>query len=78
MGDRARVQSVVITLRRTEQYVIGGMLMLRERLTRGQWASFERTAEAICDGVLERMPVHHPESMVWDNRRGRAAVADRA
>ena len=71
MDGRASVHSMVIRLHRTEQYFIGRMLMLRERLAPGPWLSFERTAEAICDGILERMPVHHPESEVWDNRRKR-------
>jgi hypothetical protein len=56
---------------RTQQYFIGRMLMLRERLAPAPWASFERTAEAICDSLLERMPIDHPGSAVWDNRRTR-------
>ena len=71
MGDRARLRRVPITLRPTEQYLIGRMLMLRERLAPAPWASFERTAEAVCDGLLERMPIDHPGSAVWDNRRKR-------
>jgi hypothetical protein len=47
------------------------MLMLRERLAPGPWASFERTADTICDGLLERMPIDHPGSAAWDNRRKR-------
>jgi hypothetical protein len=71
MDDRPRLHSVPITLRRTEQYLIGRMLMLRERLAPAPWASFERTADTICDGLLERMPIDHPGSAVWDNRRKR-------
>src|SRR5689334_13262835 len=75
MDDQARPPTVVLPLRPTEQYFIARMLMVRERLTPGQWASFERAAEAICDGLLERLPVEHPGSAAWDNRRrpGRAA-----
>jgi hypothetical protein len=43
--------------------------MLRERLTYEQWSSFDRSADVICNNILERMPVDHPESTVWDNRR---------
>jgi hypothetical protein len=47
------------------------MLMLRERLMRPQWSVFESTADAICACVLDQLPVDHPESTVWDNRRKR-------
>ena len=77
MGDRARVHSVVVRLRPTEQYFIGRMLMRRERLTRAQWDVFAATADTICDGVLDQVPVDHPESAVWDNRHKRPPVADR-
>jgi hypothetical protein len=43
--------------------------MLRECLSYEQWSSFERSADVICDSFLKRMPVDHPESVVWDNRR---------
>ena len=71
MGDWARLRRVPITLRPAEQYLIGRMLMLRERLAPGPWASFERTAEAVCDSLLERMPIDHPGSAAWYNRRKR-------
>ena len=45
------------------------MLMLRGGLTRVQWNIFESTADAICDCVLDQLPVDHPKSAVWDNRR---------
>ena len=32
MGDQTRLQTVALKLRPNEQYFIGGMLMLRERL----------------------------------------------
>jgi hypothetical protein len=48
---------------------VGRMLMLRERLTYEQWSCFDRTADLICNGILARMPVDHPESAIWDNRR---------
>jgi len=71
MGDRTRVQPIAIELRLNEQYFISRMLMLRERLTREQWNVFESTADAICDCVLNQLPIDHPESVVWDNRRKR-------
>jgi hypothetical protein len=43
--------------------------MLRERLSYEQWGGFERSADVMCDSVLKRMPVDHPESAIWDNRR---------
>jgi hypothetical protein len=66
MGDQ--IQTAAMKLRLNEHYFIGSMLMLRERLTRTQWNIFESTADAICDCVLDRLPVDHPESVVWDNR----------
>ena len=71
MGDQAQMQTVAMKLRPSEHYFIGGMLMLRERLTRVQWGIFESTADAICACVLGQLPVDHPESAVWDNRRKR-------
>ena len=69
MGDQAQMHTVAMKLRSSEHYFIGGMLMLRERLTRVQWTIFESTADAICDCVLDQLPVDHPKSAVWDNRR---------
>jgi hypothetical protein len=43
--------------------------MLGERLTYERWSIFDRSADDICTGILERMPVDHPGSAVWDNRR---------
>jgi hypothetical protein len=43
--------------------------MLGEHLTYERWSIFDRSADDICTGILERMPVGHPESAVWDNRR---------
>ena len=71
MGDWARLRRVPITLRPTEQYFIGRMLMRRERLTRAQWDVFAGKADTICDCVLDRLPAAHPESAAWDNRRRR-------
>ena len=51
------------------QYFVGRQLMLGERLTYERWSIFDRSADVICNGILERMPVDHPESAVWDNRR---------
>jgi hypothetical protein len=43
--------------------------MLRERFTYQQWSSFDWRADVICNSILKQMPVDHPESTVWDNRR---------
>ena len=69
MGDQAQMQTVAMKLRSSEHYFIGGMLMLRERLTRVQWSIFESTADAICDCLLDQLPIDHSKSAVWDNRR---------
>ena len=69
MGDQAQMQTVAMKLRPSEHYFIGGMLMLRERLTRVQWSIFESTADAICDCLLDQLPIDHSKSAVWDNRR---------
>jgi hypothetical protein len=69
MGDQTQMQTVMMKLRLSEHYFIGGMLMLRGRLTRVQWNIFESTADAICDCVLDQLPVDHPKSAVCDNRR---------
>jgi hypothetical protein len=71
MGDQVRLQTVPIRLGLNEQYFIGGMLMLRERLPCAQWDIFASTADAICDCVLDQLPTDHPGSAVWDNRRKR-------
>jgi hypothetical protein len=71
MGDQTQIQPATMKLRLSEHYFIGGMLMLRERLMRPQWSVFESTADAICACVLGQLPVDHPESAVWDNRRKR-------
>jgi hypothetical protein len=71
MGDQTKLQPVAIKLRLNEQYFIGRMLMLWERLPRAQWDIFASTADAICDCVLDQLPVDHPGSAVWDNRRKR-------
>ena len=71
MGDQTQLRTVAIKLRLNEQYFIGRMLMLRERLTRAQWDVFAGKADTICDCVLDRLPAAHPESAAWDNRRRR-------
>jgi hypothetical protein len=56
-------------MRSIAQYFVGRQLMLGERLTYERWSIFDRSADVICTGILERMPVDHPGSAVWDNRR---------
>jgi hypothetical protein len=69
MSEEYGLKSVPVGMRPVAQYFIGRLLMLRERLSYEQWSSFERSADVICDNVLKRMPVDHPETAVWDNRR---------
>ena len=69
MSERPGFRSVPLGMRPIAQYFIGRLLMLRERLTYEQWSSFDWRADVICNNILERMPVDHPASTVWDNRR---------
>jgi hypothetical protein len=69
MSEEPGLKGVPGGMRPIAQYFIGRLLMLRERLSYEQWGSFERSADVICDTLLKRMPVDHPESVVWDNRR---------
>ena len=69
MSEEPKLKSVPVGIRPVVQYFIGRLLMLRERLTYEQWSSFDRSADVICNSILERMPVDHPESAIWDNRR---------
>ena len=43
--------------------------MLREKLSAAQWQVYDRSAEAICNQILSRLPPDDPASSVWDNRR---------
>jgi hypothetical protein len=69
MSEEPKLKGVPVVISQLGQYFVGRLLMLRERLSYEQWGSFERSADVICDSVLKRMPVDHPESAVWDNRR---------
>jgi hypothetical protein len=68
MSEEATLKGVPAGMRPVVQYFIGRLLMLRERLTYEQWSTFDRSADVICNSILRRMPVDHPESAVWDNR----------
>ena len=57
MSEQPGLKSVPVGMSPLAQYFVGHQLMLRERLTYEQWS------------ILERMPLDHPESAVWDNRR---------
>jgi hypothetical protein len=69
MSEEFGLKGVPARMRPVAQYFIGRLLMLRERLTYEQWSTFDRSADVICNSILRRMPVDHPESTVWDNRR---------
>ena len=69
MSEEPGLKGVPVGMRPVAQYFIGRLLMLRERLTYEQWSSFDRSADLICNSLLKQMPVDHPESEGWDNRR---------
>jgi hypothetical protein len=69
MSEQSGLRSVPVGMRPVTQYFIGRQLMLGERLTDERWSIFDRSANVICNSILERMPVDHPESAIWDNRR---------
>ena len=69
MSEAPGLKGVPVGMRPIAQYFIGHQLMLRERLTYQQWSSFDWRADVICNSLLKQMPVDHPESVIWDNRR---------
>ena len=62
MSEEPGLKSVPVAMSPIAQYFVGRLLMLRERLTYEQWSSFDRSADVICNSILKRMPVDHPES----------------
>jgi hypothetical protein len=69
MSEQSGLKSVPVGMSPLGQYFVERLLMLKERLTYEQWSCFDRSADLICNSILERMPVDHPASAVWDNRR---------
>jgi hypothetical protein len=69
MGEQSKLRTVSVKLGLSEHYLVGRMLMLREKLTLAQWQVYDRSAEAICNQILSRLPADEPASGVWDNRR---------
>ena len=69
MSEELCLRSVRVALRPIAQYFVGRQLMLGESLTYERWSIFDRSADVIGNSILERMPVDHPESAIWDNRR---------
>jgi hypothetical protein len=69
MDERSKLKTVSANLSLSEHYLVGRMLMLREKLSVQQWQVYDRSAEAICTQSLSRLPVDNPDSAVWDNRR---------
>ena len=69
MSEELYLRSVRVAMRPIARYFVGRQLMLAERLTYERWSIFDRSADVICNSILERMPVDHPESAIWDNRR---------
>ena len=69
MDVRSKLKTVSANLSLSERYVIGRMLMLREKLSIQQWHVYDRSAEAICNQILSCLPADNPDSAGWDNRR---------
>ena len=69
MDERSNLKPVSAKLSLSENYLVGRMLMLREKLSVQQWHVYDRSAEAICNQILSRLPVDNPDSAIWDNRR---------
>jgi len=69
MNRQTRLGVIAIKLSLSEHYIVCRMLMMRERLSREQWAAYERSAETICNNLLRQVPADHADSEIWDNRR---------
>ena len=69
MGEQSKLRTVSVKLGLSEHYLVGRMLMLREKLSMAQWQVYDRSAESICNQILSRLPADNPDSAVWDNRR---------
>ena len=69
MDEHPKLKTVSVKLGLSEHYLVGRMLMLRERLSVQQWQVYDRSAEAICNQILSRLTPDEPESAIWDNRR---------
>ena len=69
MDERSKLKLVSAKLSLSENYLVGRMLMLREKLSVQQWHVYDRSVEAICNQILSRLPADNPDSAVWDNRR---------
>ena len=71
MGEQSKLKTVSVKLGLSEHYLVGRMLMLREKLSAAQWQVYDRSAESICNQILGRLPTDDPASAIWDNRRKR-------
>jgi hypothetical protein len=69
MDEHSNLKTVSVKLSLGEHHLVGRMLMLREKLSVQQWQVYDRSAEAICNQILSRLPADTPGSAVWDNRR---------
>jgi hypothetical protein len=56
-------------------FVMRRLLMVNFHPSRREYAEYERAAEVLTRGVLAQMPIEHPESEMWDNRRKRCEIA---
>ena len=69
MDEHSKQTTLSVKLSLSEHYLVGRMLMLREKLSVQQWQVYDRSAEAICNQILSRLPADTPDSAVWDSRR---------
>jgi hypothetical protein len=69
MDEHSNLKTASVKLSLSEHYLVGRMLMLREKLSVQQWQVYDRSAEAICNQILSRLPADTSGSAVWDNRR---------
>jgi hypothetical protein len=53
-------------------FVMRRMMMIGFKPSRREHAEYERAAEILTNGVLRQIPLDHPESEIWDNRRKRS------
>jgi len=51
MDERSNLKPVSAKLSLSENYLVGRMLMLREKLSVQQWQVYDRSAEAICNQI---------------------------
>ena len=62
-----RLAGVCLSL--AQRYLGRRLMTSGERLNHAQWSSFAGAADAVFEDIISELPVEHPESIRWDNRR---------